>query len=76
MMILHLRMKSGAGMVMASAGVKDKNSKGKETATEVDEAAFLAKYKMGQELGRGSYSIVKRATNRKTKEKVTFLNCI
>lgn len=57
-------------MVMASAGVKDKNSKGKETAIEVDEAAFLAKYKMGQELGRGSYSIVKRATNRKTKEKV------
>src|SRR3989344_215634 len=64
-------------MVMASAGVKDTSSKGKEIATELDEAAFLAKYKMGQELGRGSYSIVKRATNRQTKEKVTLsLNCI
>jgi hypothetical protein len=64
-----------AGMVMASASAgkgKGKNKSKGEEAT-VDEEAFLAKYKMGQELGRGSYSIVKLATNRKTKEKVQKL---
>jgi t-SNARE complex subunit (syntaxin) len=56
------------GMVMASAGLKNA-----EVNEEADEQAFLAKYKITGELGRGSYSVVQAANNRKTKIKLFII---
>lgn len=47
---------------MSSVGVKH--------LTEEPEETFTSRYKLGGELGRGSFSVVHLATNRKTKEQV------